>query len=160
MKTEYMKKSLLVTRALLASAVLLGLGGCQFFYDERQETMLLVSADDWSDLRQFKKDERARQIQAARPVPAPGSEMISFANLTDAYLSGCRSLGIVEVHHNGPYEEAVILMRNQALELDASVIVPLDIYQDKTALGKAAPQTSFIKGRMLRCPAQTNNESA
>ena len=72
--------------------------------------------------------------------------------MSDAYLAGCRTLGIVEVHHYGSYDEALILMRNQAHQLAASVIVPLDIYQDQTVGVDNAGRLNFVKGRMLRCP--------
>jgi hypothetical protein len=136
----------------LLLGVLLGTSGCQLFYDGRDESLMVVSAADWSELHQFKKDERARQIEAARPTPLEGAEKISFLNMSDAYLAGCRSLGVVEVHHQGPYDEAMILMRNQAVELAASAIVPLDVYRDKNMSGGKGPQLTFLKGRMVRCP--------
>ncbi len=43
-------------------------------------------------------------------------------------------------------------MRNQAHQLAASVIVPLDIYQDQTVRVDDAGRLNFVKGRMLRCP--------
>jgi len=141
-------------------ALLFGVGGCQFFYDEREESLLLVSAEQWSDLYQYQKQQRAKDIEAARPKPHPGSEKIAFSNMSDAYLSGCRTLGIIEVHHNGPYDEAMILAKNKAVELNASLIVPLDAYQNQSTDPAAGPQISFIKGRMLRCPASLSKESA
>ena len=82
----------------------------------------------------------------------PGSELITFSSETDAYLAGCRKLGIVEVHHYGTYDEAVILIRNQAFKMDASVIAPLDAYQDKSPLIAEDSRLNFIQGRILRCP--------
>ena len=58
----------------------------------------------------------------------------------------------VEVHHNGSYDDAMVLMRNQAVELEASVIVPLDVFQNTTEIGQPGPEMTYIKGRMLRCP--------
>ena len=111
-----------------------------------------MSAADWAELHQFKEEQRKAQLKANRPKPLPGSEGIHFSNLSDAYLAGCRTLGIVEVHHYGSYDEALILMRNQAFQLAASVIVPLDIFQDKTVRVDDAGRLNFVKGRMLRCP--------
>jgi hypothetical protein len=87
-----------------------------------------------------------------KPVAISGSELIAFTSETDAYLAGCRKLGIVEVHHYGTYDEAVILIRNQAFKMDASVIAPLDAYQDKSPLTAEVSRLNFIQGRILRCP--------
>ena len=107
---------------------------------------------DWAELHQFKEEQRQAKLEANKPRALPGSETISFSNLSDSYLAGCRTLGIVEVHHYGSYDEALILMRNQAHQLAASVIVPLDIYQDKTVRVDDSSRLNFMKGRMLRCP--------
>jgi hypothetical protein len=117
-----------------------------------------VSAAEWSELHEYKKQQRMGQIEAARPVAVEGAELISFSNMSDAYLAGCRSLGVVEVHHQGSYDEAMIIMRNQAVDLEASVIVPLDLYQNTTETGEAGPEMTFVKGRMLRCPEKSGEE--
>ena len=147
---------------MLASlfSILTTLSSCQFFVDGRNESLLVVSAADWSELHQFKEERRKAQLEANRPQALPGSERISFSNLSDAYLAGCRTLGIVEVHHYGSYDEALILMRNQAHQLAASVIVPLDVYQDKTLRVDDAGRLNFLKGRMLRCPQALVEEEA
>ena len=136
------------------------LSACQFFVDGRDESLLVVTAEEWAEMHKFKEEQRQAKIEANRPQALPGSETISFANLSDAYLAGCRTLGIVEVHHYGSYEEALILMRNQAHQLSASVIVPLDIYQDKTVRADDAGRLNFVKGRMLRCPDKSEEERA
>ncbi len=141
-------------------SVLIGLSSCQFFVDGRNESLLVVSASDWAELHQFKEAQRKERLEANRPQALPGSEQISFSNLSDAYLAGCRTLGVVEVHHYGSYDEALILMRNQAHQLSASVIVPLDIYQDKTLRVDDAGRLNFLKGRMLRCPQTPVEEEA
>jgi len=147
-------------RFLLLLGILVMTSGCQYFYDGRNESLMVVSAAEWSELHQFKKEQRANEIEAARPVAMAGSEQISFSNMSDAYLAGCRSLGVVEVHHSGSYDEAMIILRNQAVELEASVIVPLDVYQNTMESGKAGPHMTFIKGRMLRCPDKISEEKA
>ena len=146
------------TAAMLC--VLTGLSSCQFFVDGRDESLLVVSAADWAELHHYKEEKREAALAASRPKALPGSQMISFTNLSDAYLAGCRTLGIVEVHHYGSYEEALILMRNQAHQLSASVIVPLDIYQDKTVSEDESGRLNFVKGRMLRCPETAAEEKA
>ena len=141
-------------------AVLFGLSACQFFVDGRDQSLLVVTAEEWAEMHRYKEEQRLAKLEANKPQALPGSETISFANLSDAYLAGCRTLGIVEVHHYGSYEEALILMRNQAHQLSASVIVPLDIYQDKTVRADDAGRLNFVKGRMLRCPKKTEEERA
>jgi len=128
------------------------LSGCQMFVDNRKEALLVISADQWTDMQlkvtELEKITRARN----KPVALPGSELIAFTSETDAYLAGCRKLGIVEVHHYGTYDEAVILIRNQAFKMEASVIAPLDAYQDKSPLITEDGRLNFIQGRILRCP--------
>ena len=128
------------------------LSGCQMFVDNRKEALLVISADQWTDMQlkvtELEKITRERN----KPVALPGSELITFSSETDAYLAGCRKLGIVEVHHYGTYDEAVILIRNQAFKMDASVIAPLDAYQDKSPLIAEDSRLNFIQGRILRCP--------
>jgi hypothetical protein len=128
------------------------LSGCQMFVDNRKEALLVISADQWTDMQlkvtELEKITRARN----KPVALPGSELIAFTSETDAYLAGCRKLGIVEVHHYGTYDEAVILIRNQAFKMEASVIAPLDAYQDKSPLITEDSRLNFIQGRILRCP--------
>ena len=122
------------------------------FVDNRKEALLVISADQWADMQlkvtELEKITRARN----KPVALPGSELIAFTSETDAYLAGCRKLGIVEVHHYGTYDEAVILIRNQAFKMEASVIAPLDAYQDKSPLITEDSRLNFIQGRILRCP--------
>ena len=137
------------------------LSGCQMFVDNRKEALLVISADQWTDMQlkvtELEKITRERN----KPVALPGSELITFSSETDAYLAGCRKLGIVEVHHYGTYDEAVILIRNQAFKMDASVIAPLDAYQDKSPLIAEENRLNFIQGRILRCPKTgTSDESA
>lgn len=122
------------------------------FLDDRKEALLVISANEWTDMQlkitELEKVTRERN----KPVAISGSELIAFTSETDAYLAGCRKLGIVEVHHYGTYDEAVILIRNQAFKMDASVIAPLDAYQDKSPLIAEGSRLNFIQGRILRCP--------
>ncbi|MDA7775548.1 hypothetical protein N9A03_00215 [Alphaproteobacteria bacterium] len=122
------------------------------FLDERTEALLVISADEWTDMKLKIAELETLTRERNKPVAIPGSELIAFSSETDAYLAGCRKLGIVEVHHYGTYDEAVILIRNQAFEMDASVIAPLDAYQDKSPLIADDSRLNFIQGRILRCP--------
>jgi len=136
------------------------LSGCQFFIDDRSETLMVVSADEWSELSHKAAMHDDTVAMRNAPMPMPGSELIMFTNNADAYLAGCRSLGIVEVHHYGNEDEAMILMRNEAVKLEASAIVPLDFYQDKSAQLSDEKKLSFMKGRVVKCPARPDETGA
>ncbi len=122
------------------------------FLDDRNEALLVVSANEWTDMQLKITELENITRKRNKPVAVPGSELIGFSSETDAYLAGCRKLGIVEVHHYGTYDEAVILIRNQAFKMDASVIAPLDAYQDRSPLIAEDSRLNFIQGRILRCP--------
>jgi hypothetical protein len=122
------------------------------FLDDRNEALLVISANEWTDMKLKIIELETLTLERNKPVAIPGSELIAFSSETDAYLAGCRKLGIVEVRHHGTYDEAVILIRNQAFKMDASVIAPLDAYQDKSPLIAEENRLNFIQGRVLRCP--------
>jgi len=128
------------------------LSGCQMFLDDRKEALLVISANEWTDMQLKITELEKLTRERNKPVAISGSELIAFTSETDAYLAGCRKLGIVEVHHYGTYDEAVILIRNEAFKMDASVIAPLDAYQDKSPLIATDSRLNFIQGRILRCP--------
>ena len=50
------------TSLLLLLGVLFSVTGCQYFYDGRNESLMVVSAAEWAELHQFKKEQRAQQI--------------------------------------------------------------------------------------------------
>lgn len=159
-----MKKLITLCVFIMGSSLL---SACQFFIDDRSEALMVVSVDEWAEttLKAALHDESEQLLdeakqQQARPMPMPGSEMISFTNNADAYLAGCRSLGIIEVHHYGSEDEAMILMRNEAVKLEATAIVPLDFYQDKSVTQSDTKKLSFMKGRVVRCPAKLNETGA
>ena len=128
------------------------LSGCQFFIDGRDEPLLLVDMSAWAEFQQFQEKQRIAKHNAQRPQPLNGSEHIRFINKAEAHLAGCQTMGILEIHHYGYYDDILILARNQAYQLNASVITPLDIYQDTSAARTEKNRANFIKGRMLRCP--------
>lgn len=128
------------------------LSGCQFFVDSRDDTLMVVTADEWAEVSHQAALYKEAEAMRNKPMPLPGAEQISFTNNADAYLAGCRSLGIVEVHHYGSDDEAIILMRNEAVKLNATAIVPLDFYQDKSQNSEMDQKLSFMKGRVVTCP--------
>lgn len=128
------------------------LSGCQFFVDGRDDNLMVITADEWAEVNHKATLYAQAQEMQNRPMPLPGAEQINFTNNADAYLAGCRSMGIIEVHHYGSEDEAIILMRNEAVKLNATSIVPLDFYQDKSHLSETDKKLSFMKGRIVTCP--------
>jgi uncharacterized protein YbjQ (UPF0145 family) len=152
-----MKKLITLCVLIMGSSLL---SACQFFIDDRSESLMVVSVDEWAEATHKAALHDEAEQRQSMPVPMAGSELISFTNNADAYLAGCRSLGIIEVHHYGSEDEAMILMRNEAVKLDATAIVPLDFYQDKSAEQSDAKKLSFMKGRVVRCPARPDGTGA
>ncbi len=138
--------------------IVFALSGCQMFVDNRKEPLLVVTASQWAEMEEKIKDQIELERIQNKPKPIPGSELISFTNTSDAYLAGCRSLGIVEVQHFGSYNEAITIIKNQAFELKASVIVPIDTYQEKKDINQKRGQLNFVKGRMLKCPNKSKKK--
>ena len=69
---------------LLLLGVLFSASGCQYFYDGRNESLMVVSAAEWSDLHQFKKQSswiakaclNSDPIDPNSPVRLPGQQGI------------------------------------------------------------------------------------
>ena len=57
------------------------------FVDNRKEALLVISADQWTDMQlkvtELEKVTRERN----KPVALPGSELITFSSDSDAYLA-------------------------------------------------------------------------
>ena len=60
-----MLRSFYMLTALFSALV--GLSSCQFFVDGRNESLLVVSAADWSELHQFKEEQRKAKLEANKP---------------------------------------------------------------------------------------------
>ena len=147
-----MKKLITLCVLIMGSSLL---SACQFFIDDRSEALMVVSVDEWAEATHKAALHDEAEQRQAMPMPMPGSEMISFTNNADAYLAGCRSLGIIEVHHYGSEDEAMILMRNEAVKLEATAIVPLDFYQDKSAEQSGRKEAEFHERACCKMPCQT-----
>ena len=152
-----MKQRITVCVLILLSSLL---SACQFFIDDRSDTLMVVTAEEWAQITHKAALHEQTIAMQNTPMPMAGSEQIMFTNNADAYLAGCRSLGIVEVHHYGSEDEAMILMRNEAVKLDASAIVPLDFYQDKSSQIAEDKKISFMKGRVVKCPVKPDETGA
>ena len=62
------------------------------------------------------------------------------------------------MQHYGSYNETITILRNQAFEMKASVIVPLDTYQEKKAPNQSKINLILLEIRMLRCPSKNSSE--
>jgi hypothetical protein len=91
-------------------------------------------------------------MQAKRPAPTPidGSQIIQFSNRTNSQLAGCSSIGIIEVHHTGSIDDALIILKNEAYRLNTNILVPLTMNQTDT--DPIASPNIQIEARMMKCP--------
>ena len=91
-------------------------------------------------------------MPAKRPAPTPidGSQIIQFSNRTNSQLAGCSSIGIIEVHHTGSIDDALIILKNEAYRLNTNILVPLKMNQ--TDADPIASPNIQIEARMMKCP--------
>ena len=91
-------------------------------------------------------------MEAKRPAPMPidGSQTIQFSNRTNSQLAGCSSIGIIEVHHTGSIDDALIILKNEAYRLNTNILVPLTMNQ--TDADPIASANIQIEARMMKCP--------
>ena len=102
--------------------------------------------------------QSAKAAATAKPEPAPekgiqpikGSESIPFSNRTNSQLGGCSTLGVIELHHTGTLEDALIVLRNETYRMNSNLLVP--IKASKTPSKGAHSHEIRIEARMMRCP--------
>ena len=153
---------------------------CQLLIDNRKtgkKSVVVVPTDEWDTLRgqQMLPDiaqdiarniaDELRFTQSAdapppeeiitpvkQPVPSPidGSQIIQFSNHTNSQLAGCSSIGIIEVHHTGSIDDAVVILKNEAYRLNTNILVPLTMNQ--TNANPTASPNIQIEARMMKCP--------
>ena len=82
--------------------------------------------------------------------PIKGSESILFSNMTNRLLGGCSTLGVIELHHTGSYEDALIVLRNETYRMNSNWLVP--IKASKTSPNRGDSHEIMIKAQMMRCP--------
>ena len=82
--------------------------------------------------------------------PIKGSEAILFSNTTHRPLSGCSMLGVIELHHTGSYEDALVVLRNETYRMKSNWLVP--IKASKTSPNRGDSHEIMIEAQMMRCP--------
>ena len=117
-------------KMLVLVAILTSASGCQLLIDNRNRgssAVVVVPSDEWDAMRQaalaanqVAKLSKTIDAEAEKPVmkiePIPGSETIKFSNYTSSNLGGCVTAGIIEVQHRGVVNDAITLLKNEALE--------------------------------------------
>jgi hypothetical protein len=122
---------------------------------------LAVAIADEVEARATKAILAAEAVKAAatvKPEPAPqkgiqpikGSESIPFSNRTNSQLGGCSTLGVIELHHTGSLEDALIVLRNETYRMNSNLLVP--IKASRTPSKGAGSNEIRIEARMMRCP--------
>ena len=94
-------------------------------------------------------EETILPAKRASPTPVDGSQIIQFSNRTNSQLAGCSSIGIIEVHHTGSIDDALIILKNEAYRLNTNILVPLTMNQ--TDADPIASPNIQIEARMMKC---------
>ena len=89
-------------------------------------------------------------VKKPSPTPIDGSKTIQFSNRTNSQLAGCSSIGIIEVHHTGSIDDALVILKNEAYRLNTNILVPLTMNQ--TDADPVASPNIQIEARMMKCP--------
>ena len=95
-------------------------------------------------------EETIMPVKHPAPTPIDGSQIIQFSNRTNSQLAGCSSIGIIEVHHTGSIDDALIILKNEAYRLNTNILVPLTMKQ--TDADPIASPNIQIEARMMKCP--------
>ena len=154
-------------KSMALTALLISASGCQLLIDNRSResgAVVVVPSAEWDAMRQASlaasekpaseepaNDEPGEMPTVAEPAkitPTPGSEAISFTNYTGANLGGCATIGIIEMHHRGDIDDAITLLKNEALRLNSNLLVPMQMNSERTD----NYNTISIEARMLTCP--------
>ena len=124
---------------------------------------LTVAAADKVEVHSTKNIPLAEGVKLAatsKPVPLPtkgiqpikGSESILLSNLINRQLSGCKTFGVIELHHTGSDEDALIVLRNETYRMNGNLLLP--IKASKTASNGAGSNEIKIEAQMMRCPSK------
>ena len=82
--------------------------------------------------------------------PIKGSESIPFSNQNNNQLSGCSTLGMIELHHTGSLEDALIVLRNETHRMNSNLLLPIKV--SRTTSEEAGLEDISFKAQMMRCP--------
>ena len=83
-------------------------------------------------------------------LPIKGSESILFSNQNNHRLDGCSTLGVIELHHTGNFDDALIVLRNETYRLNSNLLVP--IKASRSGFKGAGSPEIRIEAQMMRCP--------
>ena len=149
-------------KMLVLVAIVTLSSGCQLLIDNRNResgAVVVVPSDEWEAMRQASLT--ASQVEASPETldteaekemikiePTPGSEAIKFSNYTSSNLGGCITTGVIEVQHQGPINDAVTLLKNEAFRLNSNALIVIKM----SSIREDHSSTVNIEARMLTCP--------
>mgnify|MGYP003338876237 CR=1 FL=1 len=81
--------------------------------------------------------------------PIKGSESIPFSNRTNSQLEGCSTLGVIELHHTGKLEDAMIVLRNETYRRNGNFLMKIKASTDPSNIPEA--KEIRIEAQMIRC---------
>ena len=144
--------------------IILLLPGCQLYMDPRNEPLMLITEEEWTDLKTELKTVN-RELKTVKetnfeietdplqpPAAIPGSEKIGFIDTTTARLYGCRALTTLKMMHEGPYDYGIIAIKNRALSLGADMMVAGKMGEYKVGTTESNMTVSQFNVELYRCP--------
>ena len=145
-------------KSMALTALLISTSGCQLLIDNRSResgAVVVVPSAEWDAMRQASlaasekpASDKPTALKPAKITPTPGSEAISFTNYTGANLSGCATIGIIEMRYRGDLDDAITLLKNEAFRLNSNLLVPMQMNSERTD----DYNMISIEARMLTCP--------
>jgi len=133
--------------------IILLLSGCQLYMDPRNEPLMLVTEEEWTELKTVKETNFEIETDPLQPpAEIPGSEKIGFIDATTARLYGCRALTTLKMMHEGPYDHGVIAIKNRALSLGADMMVAGKMGEYKVGTAESNMTISQFNVELYRCP--------
>ena len=133
--------------------IILLLSGCQLYMDPRNEPLMLVTEEEWTELKTVKETNFEIETDPLQPpAEIPGSEKIGFIDATTARLYGCRALTTLKMMHEGPYDHGIIAIKNRALSLGADMMVAGKMGEYKVGTTESNMTVSQFNVELYRCP--------
>ena len=127
--------------------------GCQLYMDPRKEPLMLVTEEEWTELKTVKETNFEIETDPLQPPSEiPGSEKIGFIDATTARLYGCRALTTLKMMHEGPYDYGIIAIKNRALSLGADMMVAGKMGEYKVGTAESNMTISQFNVELYRCP--------
>jgi hypothetical protein len=154
-------------KSMALTALLISSSGCQLLIDNRSResgAVVVVPSAEWDAMRQAslaasekpaneepannEPGEMPAALKPAKITPTPGSEAIAFTNYTGANLSGCATIGIIEMQYRGDIDDAITLLKNEAFRLNSNLLLPIQLNSEQIDDYSMVS----IEARMLNCP--------